>query len=240
MDGTIPDATFLDQSMAVLPSGLAVLAAPSKFAPLDSLRAEQVAAILDTLRGRFDDIVIDMPRALVRWIEPVVERADEFMVVTDISVSSVRHCRRLLDFLTQDNPGLPVEIVVNHQRRPLFRSRMQREAAKALDRKLDHWLPHDPRAATSAADRGQPLSQSAPRSALGRAMAALAKSTRAEFPATVQKIADQEKRQCSANSSAPTSRQDRTSSISGRKSRARSRSRPNRTRRTASFWRGWS
>ena len=35
LDGTIPDANFLAQSMPVLDSGLAVLVAPSKFAPLE-------------------------------------------------------------------------------------------------------------------------------------------------------------------------------------------------------------
>lgn len=186
LDGTIPDANFLDQSMVVTGNGLSVLAAPSKFAPLDSLRSDQVAAILDTLRDSQDYIVVDLPRALVGWIEPIIERADELMIVTDISVSSIRHCRRLIEFITQDNPALPVEIVVNHQRRPLIQSRLQREAAKVLDRRLDHWLPHDPRSAAAAADRGQPLSRAAPRSALGKAMTRLAQSTRRGFPATAQ------------------------------------------------------
>ncbi len=189
LDGTIPDDTFLDQSLVVLPSGLAVLAAPSRFAPLDALRAEQVAAIIDTLRRRCDYVIVDLPRALVGWIEPVIQRADELMIVTDIAVPSVRHCRRLIDFFTQDNLALPVEVVVNHQHRPLFRSQLQREAARALDRGLDHWLPHDPRAAASAVDRGQPLSRIAPRSPLGRAVRALAKSTGDRHPVAAQKTA---------------------------------------------------
>ncbi|OYX42322.1 MAG: hypothetical protein B7Z02_12325 [Rhodobacterales bacterium 32-67-9] len=187
LDGTVPDANFLEQSMVVAENGLSVLAAPSKFAPLDSLRSEQVAAILDTLRETHDYIIVDLPRALVGWIEPIVERADEFLVVTDISVPSIRHCRRLIEFFTQDNPALSVEIVVNHQRRPLFRSRLHREAAKVLDRKLDHWLPHDPRSAAAASDRGKPLSRVAPRSALGKAMTQLARSTRSGHSATAHR-----------------------------------------------------
>lgn len=182
MDGTIPDANFLAQAMVNLPSGLSVLAAPSSFAPLDSLRSEQVGALLDNLRRSHDYVVVDLPRALVSWIEPIIQRADKLILVTDISVSSVRHCRRLIEFFTQSNLALPVEVIINHQRKPLFQSRMQREVAKVLDRKLDHWLPHDPRAASAAADRGQPLSASAPRSALGRAMTKLARSTLSGLP----------------------------------------------------------
>ncbi len=187
LDGTIPDATFLEQSMVTMPNGLTVLAAPSKFAPLDSLRSDQVAAILDTLRQSHDYIVVDLPRALVGWIEPIVQRADELIIVTDISVSSVRHCRRLIDFFTADNIALPVEIVVNHERRPFFQSSMHREAAKVLERKFDHWLPHDPRAASAAADRGKPLSIAAPRSSLGKAMSRLAATTRSGLQTSTQR-----------------------------------------------------
>ena len=187
LDGTIPDHNFLSQSMVKMPNGLSVLAAPSKFAPLDSLRSEQVAAILDTLRQSHDFIVVDLPRALIGWIEPIIQRADELIIVTDISVSSVRHCRRLIDFFTADNVALPVEIVVNHERRPMFQSAMHREAAKVLRCKLNHWLPHDPRAASAAAGRGKPLSAVAPRSSLGKAMTRLAKTTMAALPVPAQR-----------------------------------------------------
>lgn len=184
INGTVPDATFLEQALVKTPNGIDVLAAPSKFAPIDSLKPEQVAAILDALRQSHDYVVVDLPRALVGWIEPIVQRADELVMVTDISVSSVRHCRRLIDFFTADNPALPIEIVVNHARRPLLASKLQREAEKVLQHKFEHWLPHDPSAANGAADRGQPLSTAAPRSSLTKAVARLAAATVKSFPAT--------------------------------------------------------
>ncbi|MDH5451921.1 MAG: AAA family ATPase, partial [Paracoccaceae bacterium] len=192
LNGTIPDANFLAQSMVDLPNGLSVLASPSALAPLDSLQPEQVAAILDTLRDSHDYIVLDLPRALVGWIEPIVQRADELIIVTDISVTSVRHCRRLIEFFTTDNGALPIEIVVNHEKRPWFQSSMQKEAAKALDRKFNHWLPHDPRAASAAADSGKSLMRSAPRSQLSKAMARLAKSTKLGFETQIRQQKNQE------------------------------------------------
>ncbi len=183
LDGTIPDANFLEQSMTVLPSGLSVLAAPSKFAPLDALRGDQIAAILDALRQTHDYIVVDLPRALVGWIEPVLNRADTVIVVTDTAVPSIRHCRRLIDFYTNDHATLPVQVIVNHEARPLFRSAAQREAVQALDRKIDHWLPHDPRPARAAIDQGKPLSAVAARAPLTRAIARLAASVQTSFPA---------------------------------------------------------
>ncbi|MGV8988935.1 MAG: AAA family ATPase [Cypionkella sp.] len=182
LDGTIPDATYLASTMVRLPNGLSVLAAPSKFMPLDSLQPRQIGAILDTLRAENDFVVVDLPHALGRWMEPVLQRADELIIVSDTAVPSVRHCRRLIEFFTTDNPNLPVRIVINHEKRSLLPSGAQKEIQKALNRKLDHWLPHDPRAARTSADRGMPLATAAPRSQLGKAIARLARDTLAEFP----------------------------------------------------------
>jgi pilus assembly protein CpaE len=61
---------------------------------------------------------------------------------------------------------------------------VQKEAQKALNRKLEYWLPHDPQAARASADRGQPLSTVAPRSQLGKAISRLARDTIETFPVT--------------------------------------------------------
>ena len=58
LDGTIPDAAFLARAMVKLPNGMSVLAAPSKFMPLDSLQPEQITALLDLLRRENDFVVV--------------------------------------------------------------------------------------------------------------------------------------------------------------------------------------
>ena len=186
LDGTIPDAAFLAQAMAVTANGMSVLAAPSKFMPLDSLQPQQIAAILDTLRSTNDFVIVDLPHALGAWTEPVLRAADELIIVSDTSLPSVRHCRRLIEFFTADNPDLAVRVVINHEKRAMFPTGVQKEVQKALDRKLDHWLPHDPRVARACADRGKPLASVAPRSQLGKAIAHLARQTIAEFPTQSQ------------------------------------------------------
>ena len=184
LDGTIPDAAFLARAMVKLPNGMSVLAAPSKFMPLDSLQPEQITALLDLLRRENDFVVVDLPHALGAWIEPVLKCADELLVVSDTSVPSIRQCRRLIDFFTADNPELPVRVVINHEKRPIFASGLQKEVQKALNQKLEHWLPHDPQAARASADRGKPLTSVAPRSQLGKAISRLARETIQTFPIT--------------------------------------------------------
>lgn len=184
LEGVIPDADYLARMLVKMPNGLSVLPAPSKFMPLDSLSSEQIATILDLLRRENDYVVVDLPHALGTWIEPVLKRADELLIVSDTSVPSIRHCRRLIDFFTQDNPDLPVRIIINREKRSLFGSAVQKEAQKALNRKLDHWLPLDAKAARASVDRGKPLASVAPRSTLGKAIQRLARDTVQTLPAS--------------------------------------------------------
>ncbi|WP_127900103.1 AAA family ATPase [Solirhodobacter olei] len=181
----IPDARFLDLAMQVVRPGFSVLAAPSRLGPVDALSARQVEALLDRARERAEKVVVDLPRPMLPWIEPVLKAADAVLLVTDLSVPSIRHCRRLIDFLSADHPGLPIRLVVNREQKPLFGGAAQKEAARALERPLDIWLPNDPRAARAAGDRGQPLSRAASRAPLTRAIRRLARRLEVEFPAAV-------------------------------------------------------
>jgi pilus assembly protein CpaE len=57
--------------------GLSVLTAPTRFAPLDALTPEQVSAIVDILRRTHDYVVLDLPSGLSRWMDPIIEHADQ-------------------------------------------------------------------------------------------------------------------------------------------------------------------
>ncbi|SDL41946.1 AAA family ATPase [Aliiruegeria lutimaris] len=165
----VPDDVFMEQSLVQSASGLSILPAPSKFAPLDAMTSEQVQAILKLLARNHDYVVVDLPRSLVDWISPVLEMSDRLLLVTDTAVPSIQQARRLIDVFTEDNMSLPVEIIVNFEKRPLVQGRHHKVAASVLERPLAHWLPPDPKTARNALDRGVPLSQVKLRSPLVKA-----------------------------------------------------------------------
>ena len=181
--GVIPDAQWVEQSMTETEGGLHVLTAPAEFMPLDAISDKQVEVLIDALRRTHDYVVLDLPRAIVSWIQPVMEVADELIIVSDTTVPSIRSAKRLIDFYKGENPTLKVNVVINHEKRPLVQAHHHKEAAKALDLKFENWLPHDPKAARTSVDYGKPLSAVAPRSDLNKAIAALAKSTAKAMPA---------------------------------------------------------
>jgi pilus assembly protein CpaE len=172
----IPDQMWVEQSISETRGGLSVLTAPADFMPLEAINAKQIETLVDALRQTHDFVVIDMPRALVDWIEPVISGADEIVIVTDTTVPSIRATRRLMDFYLSDNPQVEIEVVINHEKRPLMQAAHHKEAARVLEKKFEHWLPHDVKAARSAVDFGRPLSEVAARSDLTKAIGNLAKA----------------------------------------------------------------
>lgn len=187
--GMMPDMMWVQQSLTTMESGLDVMTAPTDFVPLDAITGPQIDGLIDVMRQTHDYVVLDMPRAITSWIEPVIASADEMMVVTDTTVPSIRATHRLIDFYLADNPGLDIEVVINHEKKPLVQAHHQKEAAKVLERKFEHWLPHDPKAARNAVDFGKPLSEVAGRSDLTKAIAALAKATATKMPLAAAKQA---------------------------------------------------
>ena len=183
LDGTVPDETFLEHSMVTHKSGISILPAPSHFVPLDSLTSQQVARIIEVLSAKNDFVVIDLPLAIVEWLEAVIEFTDELVLVTDSSVPSIRQSKRLIDFVTAENIGLDVTMVINHEKKPVLPKRHHTEAANVLEREFRHWLPFDPKTAREASDRGVPLSEAAPQSGLTKALNRLGRSLSERKPA---------------------------------------------------------
>ncbi|MEQ6249952.1 AAA family ATPase [Sulfitobacter sp. HNIBRBA3233] len=175
-----PSRDFIETAMAPHGSGVDVLTGPDVFAPLTAIDAEDIARLLDALKARYDHIVLDLPQAITEWTDPVLERADEALIVTDTSLPAIKRTRRLIDLIGEEHMTLPVRVVVNQQRKPVVRSSVLKECEALLGRTLEHWIPADPRAARRATDLGVPIQTGAKRSAVAKAIAKLAEAVFAQ------------------------------------------------------------
>lgn len=178
-----PDSSFLEYALQRHESGLRVLPAPIAAMPLEALDAIRVGVLIDTLRTSYDYVVIDLPHALVSWLEAVVERTDMLLMVTDTSVPSVRSARRMINLLTEENPALATEIVINRESKPLVQSHSHKLAAEALRLPLRHFIAADPNAARRAVDRGEVMATVAPNSSMTKSLRRLAGYILKTFPA---------------------------------------------------------
>lgn len=170
----VPDDHFLSSILQEHALGVDVLCAPAPMVPLQSMRSDVIKGMLDLLQRRYDYVVIDLPCAVVDWVEPIFKQATQLALVTDTTVPCVRQARRLIDFYREVNVGLSVEIVVNRERNTLIKTSHVREAEKVLETSLKHWLPDNPKVARNSVDFGRPVVDMKPQSDLGKALAKLA------------------------------------------------------------------
>jgi pilus assembly protein CpaE len=178
------DAALLRSAMIRHKSGLEVLPAPVEPIPLDALRIETAARIVDLAQQDFDYVVIDLPLALAAWHETVLGMTDKVYLVTQLNVPAIRQTRRLIDIFRDEGLySLPLSIVLNrHVWRLTDRARL-RQCVKALDQGIDYYLPNDYRRVLEAIDRGVPLFEIRSRARLCRMIRAIAQDCRRELVA---------------------------------------------------------
>ena len=172
----VPDANYLKGIMQSHASGVDVLVAPRQVMPVTAMDPQQFSTLFDVLKSSYDFVVVDLPRALVEWLEPVVSRMDELVLVSDTSVPSMRQAKRLMDFYREDNITVQTTVVIARETKPLIKSEQIAEGEKLLETKFKHWLPANPKVARKSADLGKPLVVAKPGSDIAKAYTALAKT----------------------------------------------------------------
>lgn len=172
--GPEPDAQAVRHAMVRHPSGLSVLAAPATAIPFQAFDATRITAMIEALSAENDVVIIDLPPALIEWLEPLLARAERLLMITDLAVPSIGRARRIIRLMTEDHPKLPVEIVVAHEKKPFRLGKMHRDAEAALGFPLRHWLPDEAKLARQALDRGEPLIQLSPRCGWSKAVKGMA------------------------------------------------------------------
>ena len=119
------DPDMVRQMLASGPGHILVLLAPTSPEMADYVTAAHLTSLIETLRGEFDHIVVDMPSYLNDLTIHTIELADHLVMVTDLSVTGVKNARLtrgILDTLGVD--PTKVLVVANH-----------REGAGELDRR---------------------------------------------------------------------------------------------------------
>ena len=165
------DGALLRSSMTRHDSGLYVLPAPGEVAPLDALPLTTAVKLIELAREEFEYVVLDLPLAVPRWLEAVLQHADQMVVVSQLNVAAIRQTRRWLEFLKEEGLyDLPVSVVLNrYVWRWSERARL-RQAIRALDHPIDHYVPDDTALALEAVNRGTPMFALRRRARLCRAL----------------------------------------------------------------------
>jgi pilus assembly protein CpaE len=160
------DAGFLMGVMEKTDSGFDLLAAPASPDECSDVTGEHVRKILQLSRNLYGTIIVDCPAMDIddRALE-VLRVTDKAFIVTDLSVPAVRNASRLLKLLRKAGIGR-TEVVVNRYIKG--QASTLDEVEKTLGCRI-YWLfPNDFESTMGSINRGTPLMNYDPRSALAR------------------------------------------------------------------------
>ncbi len=152
------DSQLLEVMLAQHASGLSVLAARGRAAQRTSLEPGVVVRLLDLVSARFDNVVIDLPRAWEPWTDQVLMGSNKVYVVTDMTVPGLRLGRRLAGGMTERLKEVKPRVICNRFEQQMFGSGLRRsDVERALDGFLAGTVANNYKLVREAIDRGVPL-----------------------------------------------------------------------------------
>ncbi len=150
------DGLLLASAMVKGEEGLPILAAEEPLEDMLRFEGEGANALIDALAQDYDCLLIDVPRSLDGAARHVLATADTTIVVTDLSLSSLRDAFRLNGLVKGLGGHDP--ITVANQVGALHRGEIGRsEFERGLGAPLEFAIPFDPKAARSMAVSGKTL-----------------------------------------------------------------------------------
>lgn len=133
-----------------------VISAPTEIVPIESIDFDALARVITMTRRRYDIVLVDLPASLTNWSLSTVYSADLAVMVGTLSIPSLRHAKRLTDFLVSMGIGRhSIEIVLNRVEKRLFKTISTSDAEDALKHSVLATIGDESSLLRTAQDQGQ-------------------------------------------------------------------------------------
>jgi pilus assembly protein CpaE len=167
------DAEVLDDVLATGPAGIRVLLAPIKPELADLVTPEHVRTVFTEIRKLCDFVVVDASSHLGESILQVMEIASRILVVTGLTIPSVKNARLTLGVLESLNID-PERVLLVVNRIDSYSDFNKEATEQYLRVPVTVQIPHDPRAVADAWNQGKPFVETQPEAEISRAIRELA------------------------------------------------------------------
>ena len=140
---------------------VSLLAAPTKAESAEDIEPKHIYEVMELLRQRFDNVIIDTPHNFDSVTISALDHADQILVVLTLEIHAIRSTRRALEIF--DRLGYPrkkVRLVVNRWSKNIELD--QKQVEDFLGERVIAFIQSDYKAAVNSINLGQPLIESAP------------------------------------------------------------------------------
>jgi pilus assembly protein CpaE len=169
------DRAMFEKALVQHPCNVHLLASPQVFGGTRLVTATGVSQALMMARKLFPHVVIDLEDCFHEEQVLAARQASVLLLVARLDFTSLRNARRILEHLRE--LGIPesrIRLVANRFGQP--NELPVNEAEAALDVKIAHFIPDDPRTINGANNTGIPAVLKAPSTKVAQGIAQLARS----------------------------------------------------------------
>ena len=163
------DPEVLDDILAVGPAGIRVLLAPIKPELADLVTPDHVRTVFAEVRKVCDFVVVDASSHLGEALLQVMEIASRILVVTGLTIPSVKNARLTLGVLESLNID-PERVLLVVNRIDSYSDFNKEATEQYLRVPVTVQIPHDPRAVADAWNQGKPFVETQPEAEISRAI----------------------------------------------------------------------
>ena len=169
------DELFLARAMVRQSDNLMVLSAEESLDQSSRLDGDAFAAMNGLLRGGFDEIVWDVPRAQVQGGAPILAGADRVVLVSDASLAGLRDTKQIITAVNAAAPDARIVVTLAQTGRFKGAEVEKVDFEGTLGRPVDHVVPFDAKSVARAAAEAAALAQAAPNGPAAKAYLQLVK-----------------------------------------------------------------
>lgn len=132
-DSRLDDELLRSVASATDAHNVDVIAAPHDIMPIEAIEFDTLMHVVKLARRQYDLVIVDLPASFTNWSLSTVFAADQTLLVGTLTIPSLRHAKRQLDFLV--SMGLSreaIQVVLNRVEKKLFKTISVSDAADAL------------------------------------------------------------------------------------------------------------
>ncbi|MBN66867.1 MAG: hypothetical protein CMM94_04795 [Rickettsiales bacterium] len=152
------DSTLIERMVIDYGQNLHVIAAPNDLRFMPTLQPEVIRDLINSLKERYQFIVLDLPHFWSPWISAAFSNSDSIVLVAQLWLKSVTHASRLLNVwrdmgLNQEM----VKVVINRSGSKYKEAVNSRDFERVCSKTISHYLANDIRVAVEAENQGKTI-----------------------------------------------------------------------------------
>lgn len=164
------DSLFISSAMTSAAPHLSVLGGEEPLELSARLSDDALRIIIDDLRGRYDVVIIDLPRAVAIARPKLLAACNTVAIVSELTLPGMRDSLRLMEHVRGLSPDASVSVIANKVGKGGVAEVTQAEFERGLGQPVTLALPFAAKAAAVANNSGRPVAELQPNDALTQAI----------------------------------------------------------------------